>query len=77
MVYAAPVLQYYASHKGSGEVSVVGPIFWNQEYGFALQPNSVYREALNRILLRMMEDGEYQDLHNEWFGSEGRPQIPS
>jgi ABC-type proline/glycine betaine transport system substrate-binding protein len=70
VVYDAPVLQYYASHEGSGEVRMVGQIFWKQEYGIALQPKSPYREGVNQALLRVIEKGKYHLLYNEWFGSE-------
>lgn len=69
VVYDAPVLQYYASHEGTGQVRVVGPIFWKQEYGIALQHDSPYREAVNQALLRVIEKGEFQLLYKEWFGS--------
>jgi len=70
VVYDAPVLQYYASHEGNGEVRVVGQIFWKQEYGIALKSNSPHREAVNQSLLRVIEKGKYQLLYKEWFGSE-------
>ncbi len=53
----------------TGQVRVVGPIFWKQEYGIALQPDSPYLEAVNQALLRVIEKGEFQLLYNEWFGS--------
>ena len=70
IVYDAPVLQYYASREGAGKVEVVGPLFWKQDYGIALQVGSPLRESFNRALLRLMENGKYKSIYNEWFGAE-------
>lgn len=70
VVYDAPVLRHYASHEGSGNVAVVGPVFWQQKYGIALPTDSPYREAVNRALLRLTETGDYQLLYKKWFGAE-------
>jgi len=75
VVYDAPVLQHYASHEGRGAVHVVGPIFWEQQYGIALAENSPLRDPVNRALLRLMERGEYRRIQERWFGrgSESAP----
>jgi len=69
VVYDAPVLQHYASHKGRGKVTVTGPIFWQQFYGIALPTGSPYREPINRALLQLIETGKYQLLYKKWFGA--------
>jgi polar amino acid transport system substrate-binding protein len=68
IVYDSPVLLYHASHEGAGVVSVVGPVFQKQSYGFALPHESPLRERINNILLKLREDGTYQKLHFKWFG---------
>lgn len=68
VVYDAPVLQHYAAHDGRGKVHVVGLVFWEQNYGIALPPESPLREPINRALLRLIETGQYRDLHEKWFG---------
>jgi ABC-type proline/glycine betaine transport system substrate-binding protein/ABC-type amino acid transport substrate-binding protein len=70
VVYDAPVLQHYAAGEGAGKVAVVGPIFWQQNYGIALPTGSPYREPINRALLRLIETGEYQLLYKKWFGAD-------
>lgn len=70
IVYDAPVLQYYASHGGQGKVRVVGLVFQELNYGIATQFDSPYRKPINLAFLRLIETGEYQELYDEWFGSE-------
>lgn len=68
IVYDAPVLQYYASHAGKGQVKVVGSVFQELQYGIALQQHSPYREAINAALLKLYETGKYDEIYQEWFG---------
>jgi ABC-type amino acid transport substrate-binding protein len=68
VVYDAPVLQHHASHTGRGHVHVVGPVFWQQQYGIALASDSPLRDPINQALLRLMEQGEYERIQRRWFG---------
>jgi ABC-type proline/glycine betaine transport system substrate-binding protein/ABC-type amino acid transport substrate-binding protein len=69
VVYDAPVLQHYAATKGKGIVRVVGLMFEEKNYGMAFRFNSVYRDQVNVALLRLIEEGVYQQLKEKWFGS--------
>jgi ABC-type proline/glycine betaine transport system substrate-binding protein/ABC-type amino acid transport substrate-binding protein len=68
IVYDAPVLQHYASKKGKGKVKVVGLLFEEQNYGIAIQIQSPYREEINIALLKLIENGQYEQLRQKWFG---------
>ena len=70
IVYDAPVLQYYSRVEGKGKVKVVGSVFAHQSYGIAVKINSPYREQINQALLKLKENGTYQQLYREWFGTE-------
>ncbi len=70
VVYDAPVLQHYASHQGQGKVKIVGLIFEELSYGIAFQHESPYRETVNQALLKLVENGTYQEIHNKWFGAD-------
>lgn len=70
VVYDAPVLRYYAAHDGRDKVKMVGAPFNNEKYGIALPEGSPLREELNRALLRLVENGTYQDIYARWFGAE-------
>ena len=70
VVYDAPVLQHYASHDGRGKVKTVGLVFEELSYGIAFPHDSSYRESVNQALLKLVEDGTYQEIHDKWFGPE-------
>jgi len=70
IVYDSPVLRYYANHDGRDKVKIVGLPFNNEKYGIALPEGSPLREEINRALLRIVEDGSYQDIYARWFGAE-------
>ena len=68
VVYDAPVLQNYAAVDGVDKVRVVGAVFERQSYGIALKPDSPYREPINQALLKIVEDGTYDEIYQKWFG---------
>ena len=69
MVFDSPVILYHARQKGAGRVSVVGPLFDIQYYGFLFQQRSELREPVNRALLKLRNNGTYDKLYHKWFGS--------
>jgi polar amino acid transport system substrate-binding protein len=71
VVYDAPVLLYYAAHDGKGKVQVVGSIFRKESYGILFPSNSPYRKRVNEALLKLRENGAYDQLYKKWFGGEG------
>lgn len=72
VVFDAPVLHYYASHLGGGDVVTVGSDFQRVRYGLMVdEDNAELRERLNLALLELMESGIYARLHDGWFGNEG------
>jgi polar amino acid transport system substrate-binding protein len=68
VVFDAPVLRYYANHQGRDKVKLVGALFNTEKYGIALPEGSPLREPINRALLRVFEDGTYDDIYARWFG---------
>ena len=71
VVYDAPVLLYYASHEGKGKVQVVGSIFRKENYGIVFSSNGPYRKPVNEALLKLKENGTYDQLYKKWFGGNG------
>lgn len=69
VVFDSPTILYYARNKGVGKVSVVGPLFDLQYYGFLFPQGSELREPVNRALLKLRTNGIYDKLHSKWFGS--------
>lgn len=67
VVYDAPVLAYYSATGGQGTVRLAGPIFQEETYGIALPTNSPLREPINAALLRLRQDGTYEQIYQRWF----------
>jgi polar amino acid transport system substrate-binding protein len=71
VVFDAPVLLYYASTGGRGKVRVVGTMFKKENYGIVFPRGSELRKRVNEALLKMREDGTYDELYARWFNSSG------
>ncbi|MGH7888590.1 MAG: transporter substrate-binding domain-containing protein [Candidatus Binatia bacterium] len=68
VVYDAPVLLYYASHEGKAKVQTAGPIFRKENYGIVFPDKSPLRKRVNEVLLKLKENGTYDQLYAKWFG---------
>ena len=71
IVYDAPVLLYYASHEGNGMVQTAGPVFRKANYGIVFPSESPHRKPVNEALLKLKENGTYDQLYKKWFGGTG------
>jgi polar amino acid transport system substrate-binding protein len=69
VVFDSPTILYYARNEWVGSVSVVGPLFDIQYYGFLFPEGSALREPVNRTLLKLRKNGQYDRIFNKWFGS--------
>jgi polar amino acid transport system substrate-binding protein len=69
VVFAAPVLLYFAAHEGKGRVRVVGPEFDTAPVAFVFQADSPWRRRVDTALLTLRENGTYQQLYAKWFGT--------
>ncbi|WP_422074196.1 transporter substrate-binding domain-containing protein [Tranquillimonas rosea] len=67
--YDAPNVGYFAKTRGEGQVKVVGPLYEGQQYGIAFAKGSDLVEPVNEALAAMREDGTYDEIYSEWFGS--------
>jgi polar amino acid transport system substrate-binding protein len=70
VLMASPPLRYFASHKGSGLVKLVGPEFRRGDIGFVFRLGDPLRRKAGSALLVLREDGTYDRLYEKWFGSE-------
>ena len=70
IVYDAPVLQHYVAQDQNDQLKLINEIFQTQHYGVAISKNPELREQINLALLQLIESGEYEALHQEWFGEE-------
>jgi polar amino acid transport system substrate-binding protein len=69
IVTSAPVLLYYAAHDGKGLVKVVGPEFNSAPVAFMVQLDSPLRRKIDVALIKLRENGTYQQLYDKWFGT--------
>ena len=67
--YDAPNVGYFAKTRGEGQVKVVGPLYEGQQYGIAFAKGSDLVEPVNEALASMREDGTYDEIYSNWFGS--------
>ena len=68
LVYDAPVLQYYANLAIAQKMVLVPMIFQNENYGIVMPAESDLTEQVNQALLRVQENGVYDQLTQRWFG---------
>lgn len=71
VVFDAPILAYYANNEGRHSAQIVGSVFLRENYGIILPPNSPLGEEINQSLLRLREDGVYDQIYRKWFGNSG------
>lgn len=67
--YDAPNVGYFSQTRGEGRTKVVGPLYEGQQYGIVFHKGSEWLEPANEALAEMREDGTYDEIHAEWFGS--------
>lgn len=68
-MHDTPNVLYYIKTAGKGRVKAVGPDVKAAYYGIGFQQGSELRDKVNVALLEMMEDGEYDQLYQKWFGT--------
>ena len=69
IVFDAPILQYYARNEAVVETRMLPRIYRRENYGIALPQDSDLGERIDRTLLRLREEGVYDELVLEWFGA--------
>jgi ABC-type amino acid transport substrate-binding protein len=67
IVFDAPTLQYWVARRGDSRFLVVGPIFRPEKYGIVVAEGSPLRKKINAALLRIFDDGTYEQLYKKWF----------
>lgn len=68
VVSDAPVLKYMI-FQSFRELKTVGERFTDEKFGIAMAPgNDDLRQEINRALKKIRETGEYDRIHEKWFG---------
>ncbi len=68
VVFDAPILAYYVN-TSDGDAALAGPVFLRENYGIVLPSGSGLAEPLNQSLLRLRENGTYDEIYRTWFGT--------
>lgn len=68
VLFDAPVLAFYVQTRGKDVGMLAGPVFLRENYGIALPSGSPLKEQLNQSLLKLRENGRYDQIHHQWFG---------
>ena len=68
VVYDSPLLLYYAAHEGNGHYRIAGETFRRENYGIMFPHDSALRKRVDQVLLKLRENGSYQQIYQKWFG---------
>ncbi|MEL6585645.1 MAG: transporter substrate-binding domain-containing protein [Pseudomonadota bacterium] len=69
VVFDGPILAHYVESAGNGRGRLIDRVFQSEYYAFALPSDSPLREAINRELLRLEDNGTYGEVQQRWFGA--------
>ena len=61
-------MKYYIATNPSAKLQLVGDLFEKQDYGFAFPEQSALRKIVNGCLLKLAEEGYFEELDRKWFG---------
>lgn len=68
VVFDGPILAYYVRNHAQGEAELLERIYRPENYGMAFPTGSNLREDVDQAMLRLREDGTYNELLIKWFG---------
>jgi ABC-type amino acid transport substrate-binding protein len=70
VVFDSPILHYYLAKKPGANLQIVGAMFENQNYGFALPLGSPLRKTFNTSILKLQFSGAIEGLKKKWLTSD-------
>jgi len=70
VVFDSPILHYYLAKKPGANLQIVGSMFENQNYGFALPLGSPLRKTFNTSILKLQFSGAIEGLKKKWLTSD-------
>jgi ABC-type amino acid transport substrate-binding protein len=69
IVRDAPVLEWFDNAHPELPVTVVGPVFKSEKYGFALPAGSPLTRDISETILRLKDRGVLDSLRARYFGT--------
>lgn len=68
IVFDEPVIRWMAK-ENPDKTTITGEMFALQNYGIALRKGDKLRKQINLALLKLQEDGIYNEIYNRWFNN--------
>lgn len=68
VVFDGPILAYYVRNQSQGKAELLERVYRPENYGMAFPAGSELREEMDQAMLRLREDGTYDELLIKWFG---------
>jgi polar amino acid transport system substrate-binding protein len=68
-VFDGPILAYYVRTRSNGKAELLERVYRPENYGMVFPTGSTLREDFDQAMLRLREDGTYDDLLLKWFGA--------
>ena len=69
VVFDGPILVYYVRTRSNGKAELLERVYRPENYGMVFTTGSTLREDFDQAMLRLREDGTYDDLLLKWFGA--------
>lgn len=69
VVFDGPILAYYVRTQGNGKAELLERVYRPENYGMVFPTGSKLREDIDQAMLRLREDGTYDELLIKWFGA--------
>ncbi|PXF61965.1 MAG: hypothetical protein C4B59_01685 [Candidatus Methanogaster sp.] len=68
VVHDTPLLRHYLKNNPDSRLALAPQTFEIFTYGITYPKGSPWREKLDPILIKALEDGTYEKIHTRWFG---------
>ncbi len=69
VVFDGPILAYYVRTQSNGSAQLLERVYRPENYGMVFPTGSTLREDVDQAMLRLREDGTYNELLIRWFGA--------
>ncbi len=69
IIYDVPFLKYIMANGQTDDLILAGPVYERHNYAFAIHPSFKYREKINQVLLKLVENGIFDELVRKYFGT--------
>ena len=68
VVHDMPLLRHYLKNNPDAGLALAPRTFESFTYGITYPMGSSWREELDLLLIKTLEDGTYEEMHARWFG---------